>query len=107
MAVVDSLEVEIQAKAKQANKEIDVLCSKLGNLSKQLASVDSKGLTKFSSGLNMLSAGMKGMRDTKMPDFTRSKGHTLWIGSPHKRTWRVYRRGLRWSNKRKQYRFIL
>ena len=29
MAVVDSLEVEIQAKAKQANKEIDVLCSKL------------------------------------------------------------------------------
>ena len=72
MAVVDSLEVEIQAKAKQANKEIDVLCSKLGNLSKQLASVDSKGLTKFSSGLNMLSAGMKGMRDTKMPDFTKT-----------------------------------
>ena len=72
MAVVDSLEVEIQAKAKQANKEIDVLCSKLGNLSKQLASVDSKGLTKFSSGLNMLSAGMKGMRDTKMPDFNKT-----------------------------------
>lgn len=40
-------------------------------------------------------------------DCGRSKGHTLWIGSPHKRTWRVYRRGLRWSNKRKQYRFIL
>lgn len=72
MAIVDSLEVEIQAKAKQANKEIDVLCSKLGNLSKQLASVDSKGLTKFSSGLNILSAGMKGMRDTKMPDFTKT-----------------------------------
>lgn len=72
MAVVDSLEVEIQAKAKQANKEIDALCSKLGNLSRQLASVDSKGLTKFSSGLNMLSAGMKGMRDTKMPDFTKT-----------------------------------
>lgn len=72
MAVVDSLEVEIQAKAKQANKEIDDLCAKLGNLSKQLASVDSKGLTKFSSGLNMLSAGMKGMRDTKMPDFSET-----------------------------------
>lgn len=72
MAVVDSLEVEIQAKAKQANKEIDALCSKLGSLSKQLASVDSKGLTKFSSGLNMLSAGMKGMRNTKMPDFTKT-----------------------------------
>lgn len=26
---------------------------------------------------------------------------------PHKRTWRVYRRGLRRSDKRKQYRFIL
>lgn len=72
MAVVDSLEVEIQAKAKQANKEIDALCSKLGNLSRQLASVDSKGLTKFSSGLNMLSAGMKGMKDTKMPDFSKT-----------------------------------
>lgn len=72
MAVVDSLEVEIQAKAKQASKEIDVLCGKLGNLSSQLSSIDSKGLQKFSSGLSVFSTGMKTLRDLKMPDFTRT-----------------------------------
>lgn len=72
MAVVDSLEVEIQAKAKQSSKEIDVLCGKLGNLSSQLSSIDSKGLQKFSSGLSVFSTGMKTLKDLKMPDFTRT-----------------------------------
>lgn len=72
MAVVDSLEVEIQAKAKQASKEIDVLCGKLGNLSSQLSSIDSKGLQKFSSGLSVFSSGMRTLKDLKMPDFTRT-----------------------------------
>lgn len=72
MSEMDSLELEISAETSKAEKNIDSLCRKLENLSKSITRIDTKGMQKFSSGINMMASGMNKMKDVKMPDFTRT-----------------------------------
>ena len=68
---IDSLQIKIGAEAQKANNEIDKLINKLGVLSKSLGSVDTKGLQKLASGVNILSGAMQSFQGVKLSDFTR------------------------------------
>lgn len=68
---IDSLQIKIGAEAQKANSEIDKLINKLGVLSKSLGSVDTKGLQKLASGVNILSGAMQSFQGVKLSDFTR------------------------------------
>lgn len=68
---IDSLQIKIGAEAQKANNEIDKLINKLGVLSKSLGGVDTKGLQKLASGVNILSGAMQNFQGVKLSDFTR------------------------------------
>jgi len=68
---IDSLQIKIGAEAQKANNEIDKLINKLGVLSKSLGGVDTKGLQKLASGVNILSGAMQSFQGVKLSDFTR------------------------------------
>lgn len=68
---IDSLQIKISAEAQKANNEIDKLINKLGVLSKSLGGVDTKGLQKLASGVNILSGAMQNFQGVKLSDFTR------------------------------------
>lgn len=68
---IDSLQIKIGAEAQKANNEIDKLINKLCVLSKSLGSVDTKGLQKLASGVNILSGAMQSFQGVKLSDFTR------------------------------------
>ncbi len=68
---IDSLQIKIGAEAQKANNEIDKLINKLGVLSKSLGSVDTKGIQKLASGVNILSGAMQSFQGVKLSDFTR------------------------------------
>lgn len=68
---IDSLQLKIGAEAQKANNEIDKLINKLGVLSKSLGSVDTKGLQKLASGVNILGGAMQSFQGVKLSDFTR------------------------------------
>lgn len=68
---IDSLQIKIGVEAQKANNEIDKLINKLGVLSKSLGSVDTKGLQKLASGVNILSGAMQSFQGVKLSDFTR------------------------------------
>lgn len=68
---IDSLQIKIGAEAQKANNEIDKLINKLGVLSKSLGSVDTKGLQKLASGVNILGGAMQNFQGVKLSDFTR------------------------------------
>lgn len=68
---IDSLQIKIGAEAQKANNEIDKLINKLGVLSKSLGSVDTKGLQKLASGVNILGGAMQNFQGVKLSYFTR------------------------------------
>lgn len=68
---IDSLQIKIGAEAQKANNEIDKLINKLGVLSKSLGGVDTKGLQKLASGVNILGGAMQSFQGVKLSDFTR------------------------------------
>lgn len=68
---IDSLQIKIGAEAQKANNEIDKLINKLGVLSKSLGGVDTKGMQKLASGVNILSGAMQSFQGVKLSDFTR------------------------------------
>lgn len=68
----DSISLEISADASNASQALDGLIRRLSTLNRQLSNIDTKGIQKFSSGLNMMSSAMHNMKDIKMPDFTRT-----------------------------------
>lgn len=68
---IDSLQIKIGAEAQKANNEIEKLINKLGVLSKSLGGVDTKGLQKLASGVNILSGAMQNFQGVKLSDFTR------------------------------------
>lgn len=68
---IDSLQLKIGAEAQKAYNDIDKLINKLGVLSKSLGGVDTKGLQKLASGVNILSGAMQSFQGVKLSDFTR------------------------------------
>jgi hypothetical protein len=71
MAEIDSLEIQIQAKATKANNAIDKLITKLDTLSTSLSRINSGSLTGLSNGVDRLAKSMQSMNNVKTADFTR------------------------------------
>ena len=71
MPDIDNLQIKISAEANKASQDIDKLVGKLGVLSKSLGGIDTKGLQKLASGVNILSDAMKNFQGVKLSDFTR------------------------------------
>lgn len=67
---LETLEVKIQAQARQANGQIDALITRLGKLSSSLQSIDSSGINRLSTGVNRLSNSMSVMRSVDSRSFS-------------------------------------
>lgn len=71
MATVDSLDIEISASAKKANKAIDDLCSKLNTLSSSIEKINGSNLSGLSNGVEKLGRAVKTLNGVKTTDYTR------------------------------------
>lgn len=67
---LETLEVKIQAQARQANGQIDALITRLGKLSSYLQSIDSSGINRLATGVNRLSNSMSAMRSVDSRSFS-------------------------------------
>lgn len=67
---LETLEVKIQAQARQANGQIDALITRLGKLSSSLQSIDSSGINRLATGVNRLSSSMSAMRSVDTRTFS-------------------------------------
>lgn len=67
---LESLEIKIQAQARQANGQIDALITRLGKLSSSLQSIDSSGINRLSTGVNRLSNSMSAIRSVDTRTFS-------------------------------------
>lgn len=71
MADIDRLEVQIEAQATKANNALDALVSRLDKISGSLTRIDSDGLSNLANGIQRLTHASQGLKDVKVPDFTR------------------------------------
>ncbi len=69
--VVDTLQVQINGKADNANQAIDKLVGKLDRLTTSISGLNKSNFTGFSVGVNNLSKAMQGLSSVKLPDYTR------------------------------------
>ena len=67
---LETLEVKIQAQARQANGQIDALITRLEKLSSSLQSIDSSGISRLATGVNRLSNSMSAMRSVDSRSFS-------------------------------------
>ena len=67
---IDSLQIEINAKAQKANDAIDVLVDKLDVLSNSLGKLDASKISNFASGINQLSSSVKNIASIDGRTFT-------------------------------------
>lgn len=71
MATIDELTIEVQTKAKDANGGIDALAKGLEKLAGVVEKIQSGKLKSIGRGIEQLSNGMKGLKDVKLPNYTR------------------------------------
>lgn len=60
--VIDSLSIELNSNATKANKAVDELISKLGNLANSLTRIDGSGLNGIANGVGKLGNSMQSMK---------------------------------------------
>lgn len=68
---LDSLQIEIGAKANTANNAIDNLIVKLDRLTTSIGGLNKSNFTGFSVGVRNISNAMQGLSNVKLPDYTR------------------------------------
>lgn len=78
---LETLEVKIQAQARQANGQIDALITRLGKLSSSLQSIDSSGINRLSTGVNRLAGAMTAMRGIDTRTFSAVARNVSKLGS--------------------------
>lgn len=71
MSTIDELTIELQTKAKGADKGIENAAQQLEKLAAAVGKVNTGGLKDIGVGISSLSKGMQGFKSVKMPDFTR------------------------------------
>lgn len=71
MSTIDELTIELQTKAKGADKSIENAAQQLEKLAAAVGKVNTGGLKDIGIGISSLSKGMQGFKSVKMPDFTR------------------------------------
>lgn len=67
---LETLEVKIQAQARQANGQIDALVTRLGRLSSALSGLNTGNLNSLSTGVKRLSSSMSAMRSVDTRTFS-------------------------------------
>ena len=78
---LETLEVKIQAQARQANGQIDALITRLGKLSSSLQSIDSSGINRLATGVNRLAVAMTAMRGIDTRTFSAVARNVSKLGS--------------------------
>lgn len=71
MADIDRLEVQVEAQAAKANKQLDSLINKLEKVSSALTGVNASGLTGFANGISKIAGASAQLGNVKTADFTR------------------------------------
>lgn len=78
---IDSLQIEINAKATKANDAIDRLVGKLDRLNTSLRGLNPTNLNGLSNGVDRLGRAMQTMNTVKTADFTRLANNLQKLGS--------------------------
>ena len=78
---LETLEVKIQAQARQANGQIDALITRLGKLSSSLQSIDSSGINRLATGVSRLAGAMTAMRGIDTRTFSAVARNVSKLGS--------------------------
>lgn len=71
MADIDRLEVQVEAQASKANRQLDNLINKLERVSSALTGVNASGLTGFANGISKIAGASAQLGNVKTADFTR------------------------------------
>ena len=71
MAEIDSLEIQIEAQAAKANRQLDNLINKLERVSSALTGVNASGLAGFANGISKIAGASAQLGNVKTADFTR------------------------------------
>ena len=80
---IESLQISINAKAQNANKQIDALVGRLDVLSKSLGRINggSRNLNGLANGVDRLGRAMQTMNTVKTADFTRLANNLAKLGN--------------------------
>lgn len=81
MADIDRLELEIEAQARNANRQLDNLISKLDRLSGSLGAINTTGLTNLADGIQKFASASQSLKNVKTSDFTRLSSNMQKISS--------------------------
>lgn len=68
---IDRLEIQVEAEASKASKQLDILIKKLGNVSSALNGVNANGIENLGNGIESFSKSMKSIGEVKTSDFSR------------------------------------
>lgn len=82
---LESLEVKIQAQARQASGQIDALVTKLGRLSSALSGLNTGNLNSLSTGVSRLAGAMTAMRGIDTRTFSAVARNVSKLGSINSR----------------------
>lgn len=82
---LESLEVKIQAQARQASGQIDALVTRLGRLSSALSGLSTGNLNSLSTGINRLAGAMTAMRGIDTRTFSAVARNVSKLGSINSR----------------------
>lgn len=78
---LESLEIKIQAQARQASGQIDALVTRLGRLSSALSGLNAGNLNSLSTGVNRLAGAMTAMRGIDTRTFSAVARNVSKLGS--------------------------
>lgn len=82
---LETLEVKIQAQARQASGQIDALITRLGRLSSALSGLNTGNLNSLSTGVNRLAGAMTAMRGIDTRTFSAVARNVSKLGSINSR----------------------
>lgn len=82
---LETLEIKIQAQARQANGQIDALVTRLGRLSSALSGLSTGNLNSLSTGINRLAGAMTAMRGIDTRTFSAVARNVSKLGSINSR----------------------
>lgn len=68
---IDRLEIQVEAQAASANKQLDALIAKLNSVSKSMSGINGGGMKQFAEGMNRITAASKTLAAVKASDINR------------------------------------
>ena len=72
---IDRLEIQVEAQAASANKQLDALIAKMNSVSKSMSGINGGGMKQFAEGMNRITAASKTLSAVKASDINRVVSH--------------------------------